>query len=58
MKYYIDLDSMCEDIFHAMEDIQDGIESHTVMFEANDIEDLSLIIAERLIPFWTEQVEV
>ena len=33
-KYYsLDLDDMCQEIFHEMERIQDGVSGHTVAFK-------------------------
>ena len=47
MKFYIDLDDCLEDLFHEMERIQDGGNGHTVMFKAEDYDDVDYSAGSR-----------
>lgn len=54
--YKIYLEDFCDDIFHKMEEIQDGKSGHVVEFFGEDKTEVAFKIAEKLIPFIEEQL--
>ena len=57
MEYKVELDGFCEDVFHKMEEISEGIHSHECLIDAEDKEEAADRICTKLKRFIMDRLD-
>lgn len=57
MKYKIDLNDFCEDVFHEMERLSEGLHGHEFIIEAQNKTEATILTSEKLMPFLRNKLE-